>query len=159
MSTTGAFIDLSRGAPVAMLDQAVSDRRAWTRDTMSARDWTVPLSAAAVAEIEALAETLARQPLPVLVLTPEAFALPECRAAMARTKAMDGETADALAALGDVMRDDRLWIEFTIQRGQLQYLNNREFAHYRSEFKDDATHNRHLSRRWFREHGRRFYAG
>ena len=339
MSTTGAFIDLSRddlsrGAPVAILDRAVTDRRAWTRDTVSARDWTVPLSAAAVAEIEALADVLARQPLPVLLLTPEAFALPGCRRAMAETKAildagigvalvdrlpmdrltaeqataahwvlgqmvgmpvaqkwdgtmiydvtdtgrraaygvrgswtnlelsfhtdnsfavappdyvalccletareggisrfcslytvhnemlrryprqlerlyrpmyydrqaehapdapkvswtpcltyrdgrlaarfspglvrkgyalletpMDAETADALAALGDVMRDDALWIEFTIQRGQLQYLNNREFAHYRSEFKDDATHKRHLIRLWFREHGRRFYDG
>jgi Taurine catabolism dioxygenase TauD, TfdA family len=57
------------------------------------------------------------------------------------------------------MRDTRLWMEFTIERGQLQYLNNREFAHYRSEFKDDETRKRHLIRLWFREQGRPFYDG
>ena len=335
MSTTEAYIDLHRAAPAAaMLDREITDRRAWTRDTVGATDWTVPLSAAAVAEIQALADTLAERPLPVLMLSPEQFALPACRAAMARTKAilddgigvalvdrlpmdrltpeqaiaahwvlgqlvatpvaqkwdgtmiydvtdtgrratygvrgswtnlelsfhtdnsfavappdyvglcclmpareggisrfcslytvhnemrrrfprelarlyrpmyydrqaehapdapkvswapcltyrdgrlharfspglvrkgyalmetpLDAETAEALAALGEVMRDDRLWIEFTIDRGQLQYLNNREFAHYRSEFKDDETRKRHLIRLWFREHGRRFYDG
>jgi len=67
---------------------------------------------------------------------------------------LDAETEDALAALGDVLRDERLWIEFTIERGQLQYLNNREFAHYRSEFKDDETRKRHLIRLWFGAGGR-----
>jgi hypothetical protein len=47
----------------------------------------------------------------------------------------------------------------TIERGQLQYLNNWEFAHYRSEFKDDETAKRHLIRLWFRTRGRRFYDG
>ena len=334
MGMTAEFLDLHRDAPVAMLEREVADRRAWTRDTVSARDWTVPLSATAAAEIEALADALTRQPLPVLLLAPDQFALPECRAAMARTKAilddgpgvalvdrlpidrltaaqataahwvlgqcvgtpvaqkwdgtmiydvtdtgrraayglrgswtnlelsfhtdnsfavappdyvalccldtareggisrfcslytvhnemlrryprelarlyrpmyydrqaehapdapkvswtpcfsyrggrlaarfspglvkkgyalmetaMDAETVDALAALGDVMRDESIWIEFTIGRGQLQYLNNRECAHYRSEFKDDETHKRHLIRLWFREHGRPFYDG
>ena len=55
------------------------------------------------------------------------------------------------------MKDTRLWLEFTIERGQLQYLNNGEFAHYRSEFKDDETRTRPLIRLWFREGGRRFY--
>ena len=334
MSTTEAYLDLHRAAPAPMLDREITDRRAWTRDTVTAKDWTVPLSSAAVAEIQALADTLAERPLPVVMLSPEDFALPACRAAMAETKAiladgigvalvdrlpmdrltaeqaiaahwvlgqlvatpvaqkwdgtmiydvtdtgrraayglrgswtnlelsfhtdnsfavappdyvalcclmtareggvsrfcslytvhnemrrrfprelarlyrpmyydrqaehapgapkvswapcltyregrlharfspglvrkgyalmetaMDAETAEALAALGEVMREDRLWIEFTIERGQLQYLNNREFAHYRSEFKDDETHKRHLIRLWFREHGRRFYDG
>jgi len=72
---------------------------------------------------------------------------------------LDAEAEDALAALGDVMKDTRLWMEFTIERGQLQYLNNQEFAHYRSEFKDDETRKRHLIRLWFREDGRRFYDG
>ena len=40
-----------------------------------------------------------------------------------------------------------------------RYLNNREFAHYRSEFKDDETRKRHLVRLWFREQGRPFYDG
>ncbi len=334
MSTTATYLDLHRDAPVAMLDHEVVDRRAWTRDTVRPADWTVPLSGAAVAEVLSLAETVARQPLPVLMLSPDQFALPACRETMAQVKAiledgigvalvdrlpidrltteqaiaahwvlgqlvatpvaqkwdgtmiydvtdtgreygygvrgswtnvelsfhtdnsfaaappdhvgllclmpareggisrfcslytvhnemlrchpralarlyrpfyydrqaehapgdpkvswapclcyaggrlrtrfspalvrkgyalmetpLDAEAEDALEALAEVMQDTRLWMEFTIERGQLQYLNNREFAHYRSEFTDDETRKRHLIRLWFREGGRRFYDG
>ena len=334
MSTAEMYLDLHRDGSPAMLDHEITDRRAWTRDTVTAGDWTVPLSDAAVTEVLALAETLARQPLPTLMLSPDQFDMPACRAAMARAKAildggigvalvdrlpmdgltaeqataahwllgqlvatpvaqkwdgtmiydvtdtgrtygygvrgswtnielsfhtdnafavappdyvallclmpareggisrfcslytvhnemlrrhprllarlyrpmfydrqaehapgdpkvswtpclsyeggrlqarfspglvrkgyalmetpLDAETAEALAALTEVMRDTRLWMEFTIDRGQLQYLNNREFAHYRSEFKDDETRKRHLIRLWFRRQGRRFYDG
>lgn len=334
MSVTEAYLDLHRDAPVAMLDHEITDRRAWTRDTVQPADWTVPLPSAAIAEVLALAEAVAREPLPVLMLSPDQFALPACREAMARVKAilrdgigvalvdrlpldrltkeqaiaahwvlgqlvatpvaqkwdgtmiydvtdtgreygygvrgswtnvelsfhtdnsfgvappdyvgllclmpareggisrfcslytvhnemlrrhprelarlyrpfyydrqaehapgapkvawtpclryeggrlrarfspslvrkgyalmetpLDAETEDALAALADVMKDTRLWMEFTIERGQLQYLNNQEFAHYRSEFKDDEARKRHLIRLWFREGGRRFYDG
>jgi len=334
MSTTGAYLDLHEAARVTMLDHEITDRRAWTRDTVTAADWTVALSGAALAEVFALAETVTRQPLPVLVLSPDHFDLPACREVMARVKSIlregigvalvdrlpldrltteqavaaywvlgqliatpvaqkwdgtmvydvtdtgreygygvrgswtnvelsfhtdnsfavappdyvgllclmpareggisrfcslytvhnemrrryprqlarlyrpfyydrqaehapgapkvawtpclryeggrlrarfspslvrkgyalmetviDAEGEDALAALAEVMKDTRLWMEFTIERGQLQYLNNQEFAHYRSDFKDDETHKRHLIRLWFREHGRRFYDG
>ena len=334
MSTIEAYLDLHRDAPVAMLDHEITDGRAWTRDTVRPADWTVPLPSAAVAEVLAMVETMARQPLPVLMLSPDQFALPACREAMARVKAilrdgigvaladrlpldrltpdqaiavhwvlgqliatpvaqkwdgtmiydvtdtgrqhgygvrgswtnvelsfhtdnsfgvappdyvgllclmpareggisrfaslytvhnemlrryprqlarlyrpfyydrqaehapdapkvawapclgyeggrlrarfapflihkgyalmetpLDAEAVDALLALADVMKDTRLWMEFTIERGQLQYLNNREFAHYRSEFKDDETRKRHLIRLWFRGGGRRFYDG
>jgi alpha-ketoglutarate-dependent taurine dioxygenase len=334
MSTTEAYLDLHRDGPVAMLDHEIADRRAWRRDTVQATDWTVPLSGAAIAEVLALAEAVVRQPLPVLMLSPDQFAMPACREGMARVKAiltngigvalvdrlpldrltreqaiaahwvlgqfiappvaqkwdgtmiydvtdtgrqhgygvrgswtnvelafhtdnafgvappdyvgllclmpareggisrfcslytvhnemlrryprqlarlyrpfyydrqaehapggpkvawtpclryeggrlrarfapflvhkgyalmetpLDPEAEDALEALADVMKDTRLWMEFTIERGQLQYLNNLEFAHYRSEFKDDETRRRHLIRLWFREGGRRFYDG
>jgi alpha-ketoglutarate-dependent taurine dioxygenase len=332
MTTT--FLDLHADTPVAMLDHEVIDRRAWTRDTVTAADWTVPLSAAAIDEILTLADIVARQPLPVLMLAPDQFTLPACREAMSRVKAilhegigvalvdrlpldrltreqavaaywvlgrlvgqpvaqkwdgtmiydvtdtgrtfgygvrgswtnvelsfhtdnafavappdyvglcclmpareggisrfaslytvhnemrrryprelarlyrplyydrqaehapgdpkvswapcftyesgrlrarfspglvkkgyalmetpLDREAADALDALADVMADTRLWMEFTIERGQLQFLNNREFAHYRSEFVDDETRKRHLIRLWFRTEGRPFYDG
>ncbi|HXJ78052.1 MAG TPA: TauD/TfdA family dioxygenase [Candidatus Methylomirabilis sp.] len=334
MSTTEACLDLHRDVSVAMLDHEVTDRRAWTRHTVQAADWTVPLADAAVAELLAMAEVMTRQPLPVLMLSPDQFALPACRDTMARAKAilrdgigvtlvdrlpldrltteqamaahwvlgqliatpvaqkwdgtmiydvtdtgrtygygvrgswtnvelsfhtdnsfgvvppdyvgllclmpareggisrfcslytvhnemlrrhprhlarlyrpfyydrqaehapgapkvswtpclryeggrlharfspglvrkgyalmetpLDAEAEDALAALDDVMKDTELWMEFTIDRGQLQYLNNREVAHFRSEFKDDETRKRHLIRLWFRENGRRFYDG
>jgi hypothetical protein len=84
--TTMAYLDLHHDAPVAMLDHEVTDRRAWTRDSVSAAEWTVPLPAAALAELRGLAASLARQPLPVLVLSPEDFTLPACRAALARVK-------------------------------------------------------------------------
>jgi alpha-ketoglutarate-dependent taurine dioxygenase len=333
-TTTAAYLNLHTATPVAMLNHDVTDRRAWTRDTVTAADWTIRLSAAAVDEILALADTVARQPLPVLMLTPEQFELPACRAAMSRAKdvledgigvalvdrlpldrltreqaiavywvlgqliaqpvaqkwdgtmiydvtdtgrtygygvrgswtnvelsfhtdnsfavappdyvgllclmpareggisrfaslytvhnemrrryprelarlyrpfyydrqaehapgdpkvswapcftyenghlrgrfspglikkgyalmetPLDREASEAFDALADVMQDTRLWMEFTIERGQLQFLNNWEFAHYRSHFVDDETHKRHLIRLWFRKNGRRFYDG
>ena len=48
-TTTAAYLDLHRQAPVAMLDHEVTDRRAWTRDTVRAEDWTLALPDAAIA--------------------------------------------------------------------------------------------------------------
>ena len=72
---------------------------------------------------------------------------------------LDPLGAEALAALEAVMDSDDLWVEFRIDRGQLQLLNNLEFVHYRSSFTDDETHKRHLVRLWIREAGRRCYSG
>jgi alpha-ketoglutarate-dependent taurine dioxygenase len=328
------YLDLHRGADGPRLDRAVTDRRAWTRDAVSPRDWTVALDGAALGEIRELAAALARDPLPTLLLAPDQFALAAARAAMARVKSIlddgigvalvdrlpldelgvehgvaaawvlshclgtlvaqkwdgtmiydvrdtgraygygvrgswtnieltfhtdnafavappdyvgllclqearaggvsrfislyavhnrmlerhpqalarlyqpmfmdrqaehapdaprvswapmfrwDGrrlrarlsaglvrkgyalmevepppDVRDALAALGEVLDDPALAIEFTIARGQLQLLNNREFGHYRSAFQDDPAAPRHLVRLWIREQGRRHYDG
>jgi alpha-ketoglutarate-dependent taurine dioxygenase len=69
------------------------------------------------------------------------------------------DVQDALAALVEVLDDPELAIEFTIARGQIQLLNNREFGHYRSGFEDDPAAPRHLVRLWVRERGRRSYDG
>ena len=69
------------------------------------------------------------------------------------------DVQDALSALTDVLSDPALTIEFTIARGQIQLLNNREFGHYRSAFTDDPASPRHLVRLWVREAGRRNYDG
>jgi hypothetical protein len=49
----------------------------------------------------------------------------------------------------------------TIARGQLQYLDNRRFAHARTPFKDGTTPEtrRHLIRLWNRDEGRRSFHG
>ena len=43
----------------------------------------------------------------------------------------------------------------------MQYLNNHELGHYRSEFKDhaDPRYKRHLFRTWHRNDGERTYDG
>jgi len=69
------------------------------------------------------------------------------------------DVQDALAALTEVLDDPTLTIEFTIARGQIQLLNNREFGHYRRAFTDDPAVPRHLGRLWARERGRRSYDG
>lgn len=74
-------------------------------------------------------------------------------------EAMDAPLVEALDCLAEIMSADDLRIEFTISRGQLQYLNNLECAHYRSEFTDsaDPERKRHLVRAWYRERGARTY--
>ena len=333
-AVTTPYLDLHRGGEGPRLDRAITDRRAWTRETLSASDWTVAIDEAAAAEIRELAAALARDPLPTLLISPDQFHLDACRAVMSRAKSLltdgigvalvdrlpldelevdhavatywvlsqflgtlvaqkwdgtmiydvrdtgrayaygvrgswtnieltfhtdnafagappdyvgllclqsarrggisrfislyavhnrmlarhpgalarlyqpmfmdrqaehapgapkvswvpmfswDGrrlrarlsaglvrkgyalmeavppaDVQDALAALTEVLDDPALTIEFTIARGQIQLLNNREFGHYRSAFEDDPAAPRHLVRLWVRERGRRSYDG
>lgn len=75
--------------------------------------------------------------------------------------AMDNELSEALEALEVVLADERLHVEFRLQRGQLQYVNNLEYGHYRSAFADGDTpgEGRHLLRMWHRSTGRPGYDG
>ena len=68
---------------------------------------------------------------------------------------LDAEGADALAALREIVDDPARWVEFGIERGQLQYLNNRQIAHSRTGFRDapDAVSGRHMLRLWNRDAG------
>ncbi|MDX2316519.1 MAG: TauD/TfdA family dioxygenase [Gammaproteobacteria bacterium] len=74
---------------------------------------------------------------------------------------MDSETSDAVAALSAVTDQPDLCFELAIERGQMQILNNRAVAHYRSEFTDgeDPARKRHLVRTWHRESGLPTYDG
>ncbi|NIM71702.1 MAG: hypothetical protein GTO67_03520 [Gammaproteobacteria bacterium] len=74
---------------------------------------------------------------------------------------MDTRTRRALEALEDVAEDPKLWFELPIERGQLQFLNNRTIAHYRSHFTDhdDPALKRHLVRTWHRASGAPTYDG
>src|SRR4029453_8793427 len=112
MSTTETYLDLHRDTSAAMLDHEITDSRAWTRDTVHARDWTVPLPDAAIAEVMALAETIGRQPLPVTILSPDQFSVAGCRETMARVKRI---LADGIGvALVDRLPLDRLTKEQAI---------------------------------------------
>ncbi len=64
-------------------------------------------------------------------------------------------------AVKHIMSQDDLWLELPIERGQIQYLNNAEVAHYRSEFTDhdDPALKRHLVRTWHRDRGQVSYDG
>ena len=74
---------------------------------------------------------------------------------------MDNELTDALNAVEMVGNREELWLELPIERGQLQYLNNLELGHYRSNFEDHTNPNkkRHLFRTWHRDWGARTYDG
>ena len=72
---------------------------------------------------------------------------------------LDAEGRDALDAMREVVDSPDLWVEFTIERGQIQYLNNRAFAHSRTDFRDapEPERKRHMIRVWTREEGRRTF--
>ena len=72
---------------------------------------------------------------------------------------LDAEGRDALEAMRAVVDAPDLWVEFTIERGQIQYINNRAFAHSRTDFRDasEPHRKRHLLRVWTREEGRRTF--
>ena len=69
---------------------------------------------------------------------------------------LDGEGQEALEAMRAIMDSPGLWVEFTVERGQVQFINNRRFAHSRTNFTDAAEPHlkRHMIRLWTREEGR-----
>ncbi len=68
---------------------------------------------------------------------------------------LDQPGREALLALRELIDDPARWIEFRIERGQFQYINNRQFAHSRTAFEDapDASRSRHMLRLWNRDEG------
>jgi alpha-ketoglutarate-dependent taurine dioxygenase len=68
---------------------------------------------------------------------------------------LDDAGREALLVLRGIVDDPAYWVEFRIERGQLQYLNNREFAHSRTAFQDapDGSRHRHMIRLWNRSEG------
>jgi alpha-ketoglutarate-dependent taurine dioxygenase len=68
---------------------------------------------------------------------------------------LDAEAADALAALREIVEAHDDWVEFRIEPGQFQYLNNRQIAHSRTAFQDsdEPGQIRHMLRLWNRDEG------
>ena len=70
---------------------------------------------------------------------------------------LDDDGRAALAALRALVDDEANWVEFRIEKGQLQYLHNRQFAHSRTAFRDAAApgqgRGRHMLRLWNRDEG------
>ena len=67
---------------------------------------------------------------------------------------LDETATAALAALRTAVDAPEHWVEFRIEKGQLQYLNNRRFAHSRTGFVDRGKgRRRHMLRFWNREEG------
>jgi alpha-ketoglutarate-dependent taurine dioxygenase len=67
---------------------------------------------------------------------------------------LDDEGTQALVAMREIVDDPANWVEFRIEKGQLQYLNNRQFAHSRTAFTDlGPGQGRHMLRLWNRDEG------
>ncbi len=74
---------------------------------------------------------------------------------------MDKSTRSAIDTVNEISTADELWFELPVERGQMQFLNNTETAHYRSTFTDneDPAKKRHLVRTWHRDWGRPTFDG
>jgi alpha-ketoglutarate-dependent taurine dioxygenase len=74
---------------------------------------------------------------------------------------MDEETTAAIDALEQVFDDPDLQFRFTMEAGQIQFVNNKVIGHSRTEFQDfdDLDKRRHLVRIWMRDKGDRSYCG
>lgn len=74
---------------------------------------------------------------------------------------LDDALAEGLEKLEGLLSDERHWFEFSLKRGEMQFLDNRRCAHYRSAFvdADDPTGKRLLVRAWYRVHGGPGYDG
>ncbi len=74
---------------------------------------------------------------------------------------LDDEVREALQAMRGITDSPELCVEFRIEKGQIQYLNNRLFAHSRTPFRDSDVpgQQRHLIRLWNRDEGRQNFHG
>ncbi len=74
---------------------------------------------------------------------------------------LDAEAREALDAMRGILDSPERWVQCTIARGQVQFINNRQFAHNRTDFKDATEPHlkRHMIRTWSREEGRRSFHG
>ena len=78
-----------------------------------------------------------------------------------RGEPIDREGEAAIAAMLDIFEEDDLSVDFDLEPGQIQFVDNRALGHSRTAFVDDPDpdRRRHLVRLWLRDHGRRAYPG
>ena len=109
--------------------------QAWTRDTIAPNDWTVALSAAALAELRAVRDEIRRAPVPMFLLDPRDFRLDACRTVMdeVRRVTRDGPMFAVLdrLPLDEMTRDEAIGIYWLLSsllaRPVAQKLNGQMF--------------------------------
>jgi hypothetical protein len=78
-----------------------------------------------------------------------------------RGEPMDRDGEAAIAAMLEIFEEDGLSVDFDLEPGQIQFVDNRALGHSRTAFVDhpDPDRKRHLVRLWLRDRGRRAYPG
>jgi alpha-ketoglutarate-dependent taurine dioxygenase len=78
-----------------------------------------------------------------------------------KNETLDAEGAAAIATLRKIFADESLTFDFVMERGQLQFVNNRELCHKRTQFEDfgKPQDKRLLMRLWLRNAGSIGYLG
>ena len=82
-------------------------------------------------------------------------------AATMRGEPLDAAAVASMTALREIFKDPELTFDFVMERGQIQFANNRELGHRRTQFEDfTEPHNRRLLLRlWLRNAGSVRYSG
>jgi alpha-ketoglutarate-dependent taurine dioxygenase len=78
-----------------------------------------------------------------------------------RGEPLDAAGEAAVSTMLDIFEDDALSIDFDLEPGQMQFIDNRALGHSRTAFVDhpEPGAKRHLVRLWLRDGGRRAYPG
>jgi alpha-ketoglutarate-dependent taurine dioxygenase len=78
-----------------------------------------------------------------------------CNGSRLAGEELDTAGTAALAAMRAILDAPENWVEFRVEQGQLQYINNRQFAHARTAFGDTpgVRSQRHMLRLWNRAEG------
>lgn len=78
-----------------------------------------------------------------------------------RGEPLDAAGEAAVSTMLDLFEEDALSIDFDLEPGQLQFVDNRALGHSRTAFVDhpEPDARRHLVRLWLRDGGRRAYPG
>lgn len=76
-------------------------------------------------------------------------------------KELDQQGIDAIDAVGSILSEPENHVTFTLEAGQLQFVNNFRMAHLRTDYvdHDEPERKRHLIRIFLRDYGRRSYMG
>ena len=78
-----------------------------------------------------------------------------------RGEPIDAEGTAAIAAMFEIVEEDGMSVDFDLEPGQIQFVDNRALGHSRTAFADhsEPDRKRHLVRLWMRDRGRRAYPG
>jgi alpha-ketoglutarate-dependent taurine dioxygenase len=78
-----------------------------------------------------------------------------------RDEPLDAAGEAAVSTMLEVFEDDALSVDFDLEPGELQFVDNRALGHSRTAFVDhpEPGAKRHLVRLWLRDGGRRAYPG
>jgi Taurine catabolism dioxygenase TauD, TfdA family len=71
----------------------------------------------------------------------------------------DKESFAALETAVEILQQQHMAAEFLMERGHIQFINNREGLHHRTAFTDNPEKKRHLVRLWYRNEGRPLFDG
>jgi alpha-ketoglutarate-dependent taurine dioxygenase len=78
-----------------------------------------------------------------------------CNGSRLAGEELDTAGTAALAVMRAILETPENWVEFQVEQGQLQYINNRQFAHARTAFDDmsGVRSQRYMLRLWNRNEG------